>query len=183
MESSRFTGQFRMLNGQLFDFQNPHTAKYDIELVATMLGKKCRFGDHIQRHYSVAEHCYHASNIYVRNPKGALMHDAPEFVMGDLVTPLKRHVGGFKEIEDNILRDMELRFKFVTPDEMTFKLVDTLLFHQEEVALNPDVVPTYDIMVDFKFWDAQTATRMFLDRYYALSQNMDTDIIPAPSHP
>ena len=166
MESSRLSGSFRMINGNLFDFQNPKNAVYDIELVATMLGKKCRFGDHIPVHYSVAEHSYHASKLYLRNPKGALMHDAPEFVMGDLITPIKRHTRGFKEIETAIIRDMEHRFDFVEPDELTFKLVDTLLFHQEEVALYPGVESIYNINIDFNFWDAQTAAHKFLERYH-----------------
>jgi hypothetical protein len=158
-----------MMNNHIFDFAKPETAIYDIEFVAEMLGKKCRFGDHVVHHYSVAEHCCHAHDLYPRNRKGALLHDAPEFVMGDLITPLKRDADSFKATEHRIMRDMEYRFAFEEPDEMTFKLVDNLLFHQEETFLYPDIERVYDIDIPFALWSPEKAAQEFLDRFYKCS--------------
>jgi len=167
MESARFTLSLRMLNGNMFNFDRPQDAVYDIELVAEMLGKKCRFGDHIRHHFSVAEHCVNAARLYPRNPKGALMHDSPEFIVDDVVTPLKRRFTGFDEIEDRVATDMEKRFNFIMPDKGTFKLVDTLLFHQEEAALYDDVDPIYNIEIPIECWEPKKAAQAFLDAYYS----------------
>lgn len=62
-----------------------------IKDIAWALAHTCRFGGHTNEFYSVGQHCCIVSDlvggIYALR---ALVHDAPEYVMGDLVGPLKR---------------------------------------------------------------------------------------------
>jgi len=158
-----------MINGKMFDFARPDLAEYTIEDVARVLAKKGRFGDHTEDFLSIAEHCCRAHDLYPRNRKGALMHDAPEFVMGDLITPLKVDCQTFKATEALVMADMEFRFEFKEPDALTFKLVDTILFHQEETFLyrkfNAEKV--YDFNVPIECWSPEKAEAEFLDRFFS----------------
>ena len=62
-----------------------------IEDIAHALAYTNRFGGHAKGAYTVAQHCVRASRIAEHGDKlWALMHDAPEAYMGDLVSPLKR---------------------------------------------------------------------------------------------
>ena len=41
----------------------------------------------------------------------ALLHDAPEFVIGDMISPVKAAVGpGYKELDDRLMAAVHLRF-------------------------------------------------------------------------
>ncbi|HJZ11646.1 MAG TPA: hypothetical protein VJ521_05830 [Acidobacteriota bacterium] len=102
----------------------------DIEDIAHALSNICRFGGQCNQRYSVAEHSVLVSQ-YVESSQGAtldgvrsaLMHDAAEAYIGDVPTPLKRLLPGFKLIErrfeDAILEAFDLRIDF--SDELVKK--------------------------------------------------------------
>jgi hypothetical protein len=83
-------------DGFYFDFD--HVRPEDICLIdiATALSTQTRFGGHIKRFYSIAEHAVRVSN-YVADAGGdaelqlaALHHDSHEAYIGDIPTPMKR---------------------------------------------------------------------------------------------
>ena len=69
-------------------------------VIATALSRLCRFNGHVSRFYSVLEHSYFVSIAYaamfphatIIEAKLALLHDAHECVLGDMVSPLKKTV-------------------------------------------------------------------------------------------
>jgi hypothetical protein len=73
--------------------------------IAHSLSLICRYGGHIDRFYSVAEHCvlmsYYVAEEYAL---WALLHDATEAYVGDMVRPLKRQIPQYVEIEDRLMR-------------------------------------------------------------------------------
>jgi len=161
--------ELQMMNGNLFDVDHPERAVYDIDLVATIMGRICRYNNHCHYHYSDAEHSYHASYLWPANPKGALMHDAPEFITGDFLSPIKQRIKGFKEIEWRIERDMETRFNYTQP-EPAFKEIDIALFCREEEVLFPNArFPGQLPQVEIHCWSPEMATEMFLQRYWELT--------------
>lgn len=158
----------RMINKNIYYFETPEKAIYTIEDVACVLGRKQRFNDHAPKVYSIAEHCVHAANLYSANRKGALMHDAPEFIMGDLITPIKQRVDGYKELEETVENDMARRFGYTPVDRTTFKVIDNVLYQVENSFLF-DLPSVYDIEVPISCWGAEEAAEEFLKCFHSLA--------------
>lgn len=82
------------ITGEMFDYSAP---KVNIMDVAHGLAYTCRFGGHVRRFYSVAEHSVLVTRIVEKlNPDlavAALWHDAHEAYTGDLPSPFKKIVG------------------------------------------------------------------------------------------
>ncbi len=69
--------------------------------------------------YSVAEHSVLVESLFsAANPKApakwqlaALLHDAPEYVIGDMISPVKAAVGpGYAELDDRLTAAIHIRF-------------------------------------------------------------------------
>lgn len=81
--------------GQKFHPLDPKPEEIHFVDIATALSNICRYGGHVKRFYSVAEHSYLVSlrveelggDLYEQ--KWALLHDASEAYLGDIVRPLK----------------------------------------------------------------------------------------------
>lgn len=111
----------RMLSGRRLDLLDPSPLDIEISDIAHGLARVARWngqtvGDHA---FSVAQHSLLVERIFVRrNPAAtpdqrlaALLHDAPEYVIGDMISPFKAVVGGgYKEIEQRLQRAIHLRF-------------------------------------------------------------------------
>lgn len=93
----------QVASGRKFWPLDPRADEIDIEDIAHALSMLCRFGGHVQKFYSVAEHSVWCS--YVVPPwhaMQALMHDATEAYCVDIPRPLKRGLSNYAEIEANI---------------------------------------------------------------------------------
>lgn len=88
-----------LISGKTFDFTNPRPlTMYE---VAYALSNLCRFNGHCRGFYSVAQHSVMVSELV--HPEFALqglLHDAVEAVVGDMTSPLKRLIPGYREIEN-----------------------------------------------------------------------------------
>src|SRR5690606_22430694 len=77
-----------------------------IEDIAHALSLKCRYNGHCNRFYSVAEHSWLMSSLFVEPElrRAALLHDAAEAYLCDLPSPIKHSVymSDFREIEDDV---------------------------------------------------------------------------------
>jgi len=111
----------RMLSGRRLDLLHPSPLDIEIEDIAHGLARVARWngqttGDHA---YSVAEHCLLVETILRRlKPKAgpverlaALLHDAPEYVIGDMISPFKAAIGlDYKDFENRLLAAVHIRF-------------------------------------------------------------------------
>lgn len=90
-------------NGKRF---YPSRPEFDIDVIAGALSKQCRFGGHIIRHYSVAEHSVLVATLMRRlhlgNPFEGLMHDAQEAYLPDMPTPWKVQLPDYTKLERSI---------------------------------------------------------------------------------
>ncbi|MGS4945250.1 HD family hydrolase [Meridianimarinicoccus sp. RP-17] len=119
----------RMLSGRRLDLLDPTPADIEVSDIAHGLAFVARwngqtFGDYP---YSVAEHSLLVEDIFIRivpnaPPKwrlAALLHDAPEYVIGDMISPVKSAVGpGYGAMEARLSAAIHLRFGLpaVLPD-------------------------------------------------------------------
>ena len=111
----------RMLSGRRLDLLDPTPVDIEIEDIAHGLAFVARWngqtmGDYA---YSVAEHSLLVETLFGRiNPKApskwrlaALLHDAPEYVIGDMISPVKAAVGpGYGALDDRLTAAIHLRF-------------------------------------------------------------------------
>lgn len=111
----------RMLSGRRLNLLDPSPLDIEIEDIAHGLARVARWnGQTVGRHaFSVAEHSLLVHDICVALRPGlpanwrlaALLHDAPEYVVGDLISPFKAAVGiDYKAFELRLLRAIHLRF-------------------------------------------------------------------------
>ena len=80
-----------MPSGRRFYFDDMSKNKFDITEVAHTLGRLCRFGGATDRFYSVSTHSRLVAHI-VEDPSlklMALLHDASEAYIGDIISPVK----------------------------------------------------------------------------------------------
>lgn len=103
-----------MLDGRKFWPLDPRPADFAIEDIAAALSKVCRFGGRCSRFYSVAQHSVLVMELVEQaNPDVALLallHDAAEAYIGDIISPLK--TGMFHAdpwFGTASIRDLELR--------------------------------------------------------------------------
>ena len=111
----------RMLSGRRLDLLDPTPVDIEIEDIAHGLAFVARWngqtlGDYP---YSVAEHSLLVEEIFTRANPGiparwrlaALLHDAPEYVIGDMISPVKAAVGpGYGALDDRLSAAVHLRF-------------------------------------------------------------------------
>ncbi|WP_295530792.1 HD family hydrolase [uncultured Thioclava sp.] len=111
----------RMLSGRRLDLLDPTPVDIEVEDIAHGLAFVARwngqtFGDWP---YSVAEHSLLVEQIFTRqNPKSdprwqlaALLHDAPEYVLGDMISPVKAAIGeGYGELDTRLVAAVHIRF-------------------------------------------------------------------------
>ncbi len=111
----------RMLSGRRLDLLDPSPLDIEIEDIAHGLAFVARWngqtrGDHA---YSVAEHSLLVEQIFGEmHPKtdvkwrlAALLHDAPEYVIGDMISPVKAAVGpDYGHLDDRLTAAIHIRF-------------------------------------------------------------------------
>lgn len=110
-----------MLSGRRLDLLDPTPVDIEIDDIAHGLAFVARWngqtrGDHA---YSVAEHSLLvtrlfsliSSNAPIKWQLAALLHDAPEYVIGDMISPVKAAVGpGYKDLDDRLTAAIHIRF-------------------------------------------------------------------------
>lgn len=93
------------MSGRRFYPLDPRPEDVTIGDIAHALGMICRYQGHVTRFYSVAEHCVlmaryaHANGLSIETRFNALMHDAAEAFIWDVVRPLKHALAQYKAIE------------------------------------------------------------------------------------
>jgi len=140
----------RMLSGRRLDLLDPAPRDIEIEDIAHGLARVARWngqtvGDHA---FSVAQHALLVEEIAAamhadlsrRWRLAALLHDAPEYVIGDLISPFKAAIGlDYKAFETKLLEAIHRRFGLppLLPDRITLaiKTADRIAAYYEATQL------------------------------------------------
>ena len=115
----------RMLSGRRLDLLDPTPVDIEIQDIAHGLSFVARWNGQTNGDfpYSVAEHSLLVERIFSElNPNSnsearlaALLHDAPEYVLGDLISPVKAAVGyGYENLDDKLTAAIHRRFGLPT---------------------------------------------------------------------
>lgn len=140
----------RMLSGRRLDLLDPSPLDVEISDIAHGLARVARWngqttGDHA---FSVAQHSLIVEFIFTRiHPRAtaedrlvALLHDAPEYVIGDMISPFKAIVGGdYKTVEQRLEEAVLRRFSLppsISPDlKARIKRADSISAYFEATLL------------------------------------------------
>ncbi len=186
----------RMLSGRRLDLLDPSPLDIEIEDIAHGLARVARWngqshGAHI---YSVAQHCLLVEALArARVPRldrsrrlAVLLHDAPEYVIGDMISPFKAVIGdAYKAVERRLLTAIHLRFGLPakSPPELEalIKLADRQAAYLEATRLagfeaaeaqrffgRPPVFSAAMERDYLKPWPAETAQARYFERFKKL---------------
>lgn len=111
----------RMLSGRRLDLLDPTPLDIELEDIAHGLAFVARWNGQTTGDwpYSVAEHSLLVETLVTRLDPGfaprwrlaALLHDAPEYVIGDMISPVKAAVGpGYGALDARLTAAIHLRF-------------------------------------------------------------------------
>src|SRR5271170_6923347 len=191
----------RMLSGRRLDLLDPSALDIEIEDIAHGLARVARWngqtsGAHI---FSVAQHSLLVEALArARTPRldrsrrlVVLLHDAPEYVIGDMISPFKAVIGdAYKVVERRLLAAIHRRFglpvesapeleklikvadreaAFLEATRLAgFDVAEARRFFGRPPAISPAMERDY-----LKPWPAETAQARYLDRFKKLFVNRD----------
>lgn len=181
----------RMISGRRLDLTDPSPLDVEIGDIAHGLARVARWNGQTEgaHAYSVAQHTLLVDDLALSTAPGlgahgrlaVLLHDAPEYVIGDLISPFKALLGGeYRAIEQRLLDAIHRRFGLPVPlsDKLTarIKAADRIAAFFEATRLagfteaeglryfgRPGGVD--GSALDLKPWPAATAERRFLKRF------------------
>lgn len=184
----------RMLSGRRLDLLDPSPLDIEIADIAHGLARVARWngqtrGPHV---FSVAQHCLLVEAVGRHltpdcdRAQGLelLLHDAPEYVVGDIISPLKAAIGdSYRGVEMRLLAAVRRRFGLAAPTPAFARVVkraDRIAAHVEAVRLagfSQDEAARYfgravalpdQILALAEPWPTDAAQARFLDRFQAL---------------
>jgi 5'-deoxynucleotidase YfbR-like HD superfamily hydrolase len=187
-----------MLSGRRLDLLDPSPLDVEIEDIAHGLARVARWNGQTSgpNIFSVAQHTLlveamarRRTSLDKRARRAILLHDAPEYVIGDMITPFKAVIGNsYKAVESRLLGAIHIRFGLpgVLPEELTklIKAADREAAYLEATRLagfapaeakrffgTPPVVPPSFERDYLSPWRADEAEKRYLKRFAELTEN------------
>jgi len=125
--------------GRRFDLLMPKASQVSTLDIAHALASICRFNGHTSRHYSVAQHSLLVASIVPpEHQLAALLHDATEAYVGDMVRPLKALLPEYSAIENGIWLAICERFNLNPELPGCVHEADMIALATERRALMPE---------------------------------------------
>lgn len=171
--------------GRVFRPFEPDIDHVDILDIAHALSLICRFGGHTFGHYSVAEHCVLMSYaVRPENALWALLHDATEAYMGDVIRPVKRHLPDYVAAEDRLMRVICDRFGLPPDPPQEVQDADNRILLDERDVVLPNrpavswgaVEDLEPLRVHVEGWSPVRAEMEYLARFNALRDARDARV-------
>ncbi len=140
----------RMLSGRRLDLIDPSPLDVEIGDIAHGLARVARWNGQTKgpEIFSVAQHSLLVEALFAAGEPSpfrkarltAVLHDAPEYVIGDMISPFKAAIGGdYKRIEERLKRAIHIRFGLAAepPDALnrSVKIADRTSAYLEATAL------------------------------------------------
>lgn len=167
-------GWTQTYTGKQFWGMDARPEDISIEDIAHALACVNRYNGHTPVPYSVAQHSVLVSQHCL--PEDAfwgLMHDASEAYLGDMISPLKRFIPQYVEVEDNLMGVICRRFLMSPEQPHSVKIADLTVLAAEARDLFPVKPadwklphPPVATKIDPVGW--RRAEAMFLERFHEL---------------
>ncbi|MES2018922.1 MAG: phosphohydrolase [Pseudomonadota bacterium] len=147
MDHSATTPYVSTFSGNRFYPLEPRIDHVAIEDIAHGLAYQCRFNGQTRAFYSVAQHSLIVASL-VPPPLqlAALLHDAAEAYLGDMVKPLKVLLPAFGAIEDQVSALIARAFDIDFSDYAPIKHADLIALATEKRDLMPHSAERWDYL-------------------------------------
>ncbi len=110
----------------------------DAPAIVKSLINQCRFNGNVSQYWSVAHHSIFVEQL-VKDPnlkKQAIMHDFPEAIIGDIITPIKHASPKVLEVEKQVTKMFEDAYNIkLSPLPNLVKLADECAYYREVMCL------------------------------------------------
>lgn len=128
--------------GRQFWPLDPRADEVEIDDIATALSHQGRYNGHTRHFFSVAQHSAEMAQWFMGKrdlplAREALLHDAAEAYVGDVIRPLKKYLTGFADIEHGVETVVRQRFGLADALPAAVKQADTRILVDEMIALFP----------------------------------------------
>ncbi|MGK5027650.1 phosphohydrolase [Janthinobacterium sp. RB2R34] len=164
-------------SGNRFYPLRPHIDRVAIEDIAHGLAYQCRFNGQTKTFYSIAQHSLIVASLVPPPLRlAALLHDAAEAYLGDMVKPLKVLMPEFAALEDRVTAIIAATYGIDFSDYAPIKRADLIALATEKRDLMPHsaerwayldgIAPLPGIIVAM---DPGVAKQCFLQRFHELS--------------
>lgn len=168
--------------GRQFFFKPGERHNVNLLDCAHSLSMLCRYNGHTNKFYSVAEHTVLMANHVWRDMAAefpdrhalavgaltALHHDDSEYIIGDLIRPIKPLFPLFKKVEEDILMSCAYAFGFEYPLPDWLKELDSRIIVDERRQAMSDSGNDWGtdelkpLGVELQFWDPEVARQVWL---------------------
>lgn len=163
-------------DGHFLHLANPKPETIGIGAIAHALSNLCRFTGHVSEFYSVAQHSLMVSLVVPEEmAREGLFHDAQEAYIGDVSTPLKQLLPGYRDIEEMFESAIAERFglRWTPEARQGVKRADRIMLATErrdllgkmgcdtEWAILKDIAPLREVL---RPMSPEHAKRAFLER-------------------
>lgn len=189
----------RMLSGRRLDLLDPSPLDIEIVDIAHGLARVARWNGQTRgpHPFSVAQHSLLVERILrhldeATDPSiclAALLHDAPEYVIGDVISPFKAIIGeAYRGVEDRLTEAIHLRYglppRLPGPQKAIIKRADTIAAYYEATELadfSPAEARRYfgdpqvdgsAILPDLSPMPVTDAQSLFLERFRAIESTL-----------
>ena len=174
----------RMLSGRRLDLLDPSALDIEIEDIARGLARVARWngqtsGPHI---FSVAQHSLLVETLAHKRAPGldrgrrlaVLLHDAPEYVIGDMISPFKTVIGdAYKSVERRLLAAIHRRFGLpVKPSPELERLIKGA--DRQAAFLEATRLAGFDIAEARRFFGRPPLVSISLERDYLKPWSAET---------
>jgi len=168
-------------SGRTFYPDDPAPDAIDIEDIANALARQCRYAGHLrfdwpEAVYSVAQHSvlvYYAVRACTDSAearRAAILHDAPEAYVHDIIGPLKPHLPDYRRLEGRWIDAVSQRFGVaLNPLPPIVKEVDARILLDEKQHVISPRSPLWEIecialplCIDIAPWAFTNAREQFL---------------------
>jgi 5'-deoxynucleotidase YfbR-like HD superfamily hydrolase len=188
------------VSGNVVEFTNPNPDSLDIDDIAHNLSHACRWGGAVDQFYSVAQHCVLVHDCvlaslgrthvtlredYRQIALAALLHDASEYLLCDMPTPVKYHplMEGYRILERRLqgavgdkyglpaklfkcqmIKEADMRVRIAEAEDFSDMPLSMACCSHEQTAPR---WPEYNLQP----WQSPHAKRIFLSRFENLKRN------------
>lgn len=155
----------RTHTGKYIDVFNLNIEDIDIKDIAHALSQVPRFGGHLPRFFSVAQHSINCTKITKNNKLEALLHDASEAYILDMPKPIKNRLPDYCKLEKYIMGKIFTKFDLNYPisKEVKKKDVTCLQFEWDMIMISNNE--------DYECWNSIKAEWMFMKAFNEITKD------------
>lgn len=164
IEMNNMTGFINTRSGLIFSLLHPEPEMIDINDISHGLAYKGHFAGQTPEFFSIAQHCILVTTLLPENaPKqlklAALLHDASEAYIGDMIKPLKIHLPYYCKVEYRI---MAIIFKKFNLNLMLLSEVKPYDIEAQRIEFGA----FYENKGSFTYLDPDAANYLFIKLFY-----------------